>query len=62
LCGEFSLRTMKSKYAWMKSASQMKLNPPAASAISTDQREDFISRQADFSHPTGWIQLKRKTT
>jgi hypothetical protein len=38
----------------MKSASQMKLNPPTAAAISSDRREDFIIED-DFTHPQGWI-------
>ena len=44
-----SAMQMKSKpMAWMK------LNPPTATAISSDQREDFIIED-DFTHPQGWI-------
>ncbi len=56
------LQKMKSVQARMKSAMQMKssatpqmkLNPPTATAISSDRREDFIVKD-DFTHPQGWI-------
>jgi len=37
---------------------RMKSNPPSAAAISSDQREDFIIGD-DFTHPKGWISLKK---
>ena len=50
---------MKSAMQMKSSATpQMKLNPPIATAISSDRREDFIIED-DFTHPQGWISLKR---
>ena len=50
-----ALARMKSATQMKSSATpQMKLNPPIAAAISSDQREDFIVAD-DLSHPRGWI-------